>query len=687
MSKEKDTDINFLAANNQMEVWELFLKRHCWEDITNLSCNYPDKLSLYVDFFAIDNYNSTLAEALTKKPYSNIDDATEALRSIDAGNGASLDGAHVRILNYPNKVKIRDIRSADVGRLRCIEGIVTKVTEVRPKIVEALFECPYCRHQFTEVMGESYHTPVVCPQCERKGSFKLSLHLSELVDTQKIRIQESPDELRGSELPQTIDVNLDYDLTGIVNPGNKVRVTGVLGTKGNAEKLPYLYLYLDANNLEKQDDEFQDVVISSEDEERIIALSKEPDLEDKLIGSLAPSIHGYQEVKEAILLQLFGGVSKTLPDGTRLRGDIHVLLVGDPGIAKSSMLTHTAKVAPRGLYAAGTSSSGVGLTAATVRDNEFGGGKWTLEAGTLVLADGGIAAIDEIEKMRDEEQQKLYEAMEQQAVTVAKAGINARLNARCAILVSANPKHGRFDCYEPIAAQIDLSPVLLSRFDLIFMMMDVPDEERDSKLAMHILDVHEMGKVLKRGEGVTEAYKKLIPVIEPDLLRKYIAYAKRYVPKLSEAAQRKLKDFYINMRRQYHNENTPVPTTARQLEALIRLSEAKARLRLSEVITEEDAEIVIGLVGHCLKTVFTDPETGKQDVDWVIAGKSKTQREREKDVLQIIKDLGGEVLISEVVTGAKDLGIDQAKTEKAIDAMATDGTLVKRKGGAVKYYE
>jgi replicative DNA helicase Mcm len=379
----------------------------------------------------------------------------------------------------------------------------------------------------------------------------------------------------------------------------------------------------------------------------------------------------------------------------------HSFIANDIYIHNSQLLTYLVKLAPRGLYTGGKSSTSAGLTAAAVRD-EFGEGRWTLEAGALVLADKGIAAVDEIDKMEKKDRDALHEAMEQQTVSIAKAGIMARLNSRCALLAAANPKYGRFDKYTPISEQINMPPTLMSRFDLIFTMMDRPNEEMDTKTAEHILETHYAGELHARlkskgkvEEVEKEHFKKAMQTMEPavpvDLLRKYVAWSKRNVfPVMTEEAKNKFLDFYIGLRRQgYEDEEAPVPVTARQLEALIRLGEAKARTRLSDKITAEDAERVINVVTHCLKHVFVDPETGKLDADWITVGTTKTRRDRARSIRDIIKELekeyGDEVPIEEVLDLAEEEGMEREKAEEIIEVMKRDGILFSPGSGVIKF--
>ena len=688
------------------EKWEDFLKRYYWDEIIELSNFYPEKRSLLVKFSEMDIYDPNIADMLLDEPDVTLDSATRVLREIDIPTGVTLDEANLRIIQLPRTVKIRDIRSHDIGKLVSIEGLVTKATEVRPKIVEAAFECPFCHHIFPVLQtGSQFKEPYECPGCERKVQrFILKVDQSKFVNAQKIRLQESPEELRGGELPQALDVNLEDDISGEVAPGDRVNITGILRSYQRITqfgKKLFFDIYLDGNSLELKEEEFEEIVLTEEDERRIMELKEQPDVYDKLIRSIAPSIYSYDEIKEALVLQLFSGIPKELPDKTRVRGDIHVLLVGDPGVAKSQMLTYLIHLAPRGLYTGGKSSSSAGLTAAAVRD-EFGEGRWTLEAGALVLADKGIAAVDEIDKMRKEDRDALHEAMEQQTVSIAKAGIMARLNSRCALLAAANPIGGRFNKYDPISKQINMPPTLLSRFDLIYTMIDLPSEERDTRTAEHIIETHYVGELFAQskssgrmdedGKAKLQAQMEAMkPAVPEDLLRKYVAWSKRNVfPVMSEEAKKKFAEFYIGLRRQgYEDEEAPVPVTARQLEALIRLGEARARARLSDTITEVDAEQVIKVVTFCLKQVFVDPETGRLDVDWVAAGTTKTKRDRARSIREIIKELekeyGEEIPIEEVLDLAEEEGMERDKAEDIIEVMKRDGILFSPGSGVIKF--
>ncbi|MFH8120231.1 MAG: minichromosome maintenance protein MCM, partial [Candidatus Aenigmatarchaeota archaeon] len=397
-----------------------------------------------------------------------------------------------------------------------------------------------------------------------------------------------------------------------------------------------------------------------------------------------PSIYGYDELKEALVLQLFGGVEKKGIGSERTRGDIHILLIGDPGVAKTKILQSMAEIAPKSIYVSGKSTSGVGLTASAEKD-EFGG--WTLKAGALVLASGGLASIDEFNLIDKSEQAALHEIMESQSVSVAKAGIVARFKARTSILAAANPKFGRFDPNLLPAEQFDIEPPLLSRFDLIFPIKDVLDEEKDRKLAKHILELHK--KAVE--EKIREESKKSEEIISIEFLRKYIAYARKTVrPVLTPEAAKILENFYADLRRSGEKQRS-VPITPRQLEGLVRLSEASARARLSNRVEVEDAERAIRLQKYVLEQMAFDRSTGYLDIDMLLVGYPKSKQEKYLEVLKIIKDLSSDkekgVPVSEVVKVAVERQMEEETVRKIIEELLRKGDIYEPKQGYIKYIQ
>jgi len=674
-----------------------FYRNYYRDEISRLAQRYPnEQRSLHVDYDDLYTFDQDLADDFLSQPEQIGEFAEEALRVYDLPADVSLGQAHVRLRNLPDTVDIRSIRVHDnhVGRMIAVSGIIRKATDVRPKITEAAFECQRCGTMtYIPQSDGGFQEPHECQGCERQGPFRVNYDQSEFVDSQKLRVQESPEGLRGGETPQSIDIDIEDDITGKVTAGDHVTVTGVLHidqvTEGN-EKSQLFDLYMDGVSVEIEDEQFEDMEISEADKREIIELSNHPNIYDEMVGSVAPSIYGYDEEKLAMILQLFSGVTKTLPDGSRIRGDLHMLLIGDPGTGKSQMLSYIRNIAPRSVYTSGKGSSSAGLTAAAVRDDFGEGQQWSLEAGALVLADQGIAAVDELDKMRPEDRSAMHQALEQQEISISKAGINATLKSRCSLLGAANPKYGRFDQYEPIGEQIDLEPALISRFDLIFTVTDKPDPDEDAALAEHILRTNYAGELETQrtrvansnhtAEEVASVTDTVEPAIDPDLLRKYIAYAKRTCfPTMTDEAKAAIRDFYVDLRAKGADEDAPVPVTARKLEALVRLAEASARVRLSDTVEREDATRSTDIVRSCLQDIGVDPETGEFDADVIETGTSKSQRDRIKSIKDVIETVDAEyegeagAPLDAIVERAQAEGIEEEKVMDQIEQLRRKG--------------
>ncbi|WP_276299365.1 LAGLIDADG family homing endonuclease [Halorussus lipolyticus] len=1211
------------AENTELiDNFEQFYRRYYSDEIGQLAQNYPnEQRSLYIDWTDLYRYDSDLADDYLSQPEQLQEYAEEALRLYDLPVDVSLGQAHVRVQNLGETTDIREIRARHVNMLVSVQGIVRKATDVRPKIQEAAFECQRCGTlTYIPQSGGDFQEPHECQGCERQGPFQINFDQSEFVDSQKLRVQESPEGLRGGETPQSIDVHIEDDITGEVTPGDHVRVTGVLHLEqqgSGQDKSAVFDVYMDGISVTIEDEQFEDMDITDEDKKEIVELSQDENIYEQMVGSMAPAIYGYDEEKLAMILQLFSGVTKHLPDESRIRGDLHMLLIGDPGTGKcvrgdtkvtladgtekpireiveanlddpkpvddgvyqevdiplpsmrgdgtlvekratkvwkretpdemyrirtasgselevtpshplfvqsngefdavraekigkgdsiatprilptegddsldveyresqsynavtldlpdewtpklarllgyiiaegyvesrpnetgyvtvtnndreilddvaealaglglnyterssrsgkaakeiscsagefisflknldpaiaegsaeqrvpdalmrassetkaeflrayvdseghvsakqreisvasmseelleqvrslllsvgitsqlaerqngsyrlrisgkqfqryverigfvtdrkstsaaevddgnlntnqdvipalsddlypirdslglpqsncglprstyqhyergdrnpsrdslrtvvttfedrlkilrelrqkvengdweaverarqelnvsqqkladgigvcqrsvslyeqgevipdggrvadakdvvldqiddaldvaddvqalrslvdsditwdriesietvepdydwvydlevagthnyltnnvvshnSQMISYVENIAPRSVYTSGKGSSSAGLTAAAVRDDFGDGQQWTLEAGALVLADQGIAAVDELDKMAPDDRSAMHEGLEQQKISVSKAGINATLKSRCSLLGAANPKYGRFDQYEPIGEQIDLEPALISRFDLIFTVTDQPDEEHDKRLAEHILQTNYAGQLNTQRtemsapniseEEVNNQTEEVAPAIDPDLLRKYIAYAKRNCyPTMTDEAMDTIRDFYVDLRTKGADEDAPVPVTARKLEALVRLSEASARVRLSDEVEVQDAERAVEITRSCLQDIGVDPETGQFDADVVETGTSKSQRDRIKNLKQLIAEIEEDyeegAPVDEVMARADEIGMEQSKAEHEIDKLKQKG--------------
>jgi len=1149
------------AANQELvDRFEEFYRRYYSDDVAELAREYPrESKSLELDWRDLYQMDPDLADDYINHPDQLEEAAEEALRLYDLPVDVSLGQAHVRVFGLEESTEIRDIRAEHLNTLIGVQGMVRKATDVMPKIQRAVFVCQRCGAE-TEVpqSDAGFQEPYQCESCERQGPFKLDPERSKFVDAQKLRIQESPEGLSGGETPQSIDIHIEDDITGEVTPGDHITATGVLRLDQGEESTdsPVFDLYMEGSSIVVEDEEFEEMDITEEDKQQIIEISERDDIYEQMVDSMAPAIYGHREAKLAMMLQLFAGVTKELPDGSRIRGDLHMLLIGDPGTGKcvrgdttvtladgseheirdlveanlddpksiddgvwddadlevpslapdgtlvqrratkvwkreatesmyrvrtangheltvtpshplfvpgtngpeavraeelsegqfvatprrldtngddsldvsyreaesynavhidlpdewtpwlarlvgyvaaegyveqrddntgyvsvtnndeevlddvkdaldelganyverephdgksarevicgsgelvsflheldaglldgsadkrvpnavkrasdgtkrefltafvegeghvaasereitvastsrellegvrslllslditsqlhprengsyrlrisgemfekyvtdagfvtdrkseaaasfeetsgntntdvvpvdggelrsirnelgltqadcgiprstyqhyergsrnpsrgslstvasafseavdetmaadggtnvssrvgaveaaatndvawdriesieevdtdeewvydlevegthnyltdgvvshnSQMISYVQNIAPRSVYTSGKGSSAAGLTAAAVRDDFGDGQQWSLEAGALVLADQGVAAVDELDKMADDDRSAMHEALEQQKISISKAGINATLKARCSLLGAANPKYGRFDQYEPIGEQIDLEPALISRFDLIFTVTDKPDPEEDAKLARHIIQTNYAGELNTQNDNIANANhsaeeidaqtENVAPAIESDLLRKYIAYARRNCyPTMTDEAKSAIEEFYVDLRSKGQDEDAPVPVTARQLEALVRLAEASARLRLSDRVEAEDADRVISIVRSCLQDIGVDPETGEFDADVVETGHSKTQRDRIKNIKGLIKEIEQDfdegAPIEEVLDRAEEIGMDADMAEHEIEKLKEKGEL------------
>jgi len=671
--------------------------------IRQIADEYPIMRAWTTDFETIANLDYELADHLLSYPRASLAAAEQAITDMLGYKSVPL---HVRVEFLPSdvcRVQLRDIRHNHLGQLIAVEGLIRKVTEVRPRILTAMFRCERCRTIFPLEQDDTYlQTPIECPQCHKHpGQTRFAIitepgerdtdamdmtRVSTFVDTQVLEVQETPEALRGSENPHNLELRCEDDLTGIVSPGDRLIVNGILRSKprgrGQTRRTYYDY-YLQVISIETQTREFEEIEISIDDIEAILEASRDPNIKSKIVRSIAPTIYGMTDEKTAMALQLFGGVSKDMEDGTRARGDIHILLVGDPGVAKSQLLIYVSKLAPRGLYTSGKASSGPGLTAAAVKGDEFGDGRWTLEAGALVLADRGICCIDELDKMNPKDRDSIHTAMEQQSISIAKAGITATLQTRCSILAAANPIMGRFDPRKLFPEQIELDPPLLTRFDVIFLVYDWANEDRDRALANHVTHIHARGEARRQAtkkdiaSPIEAPLKDTIPDYEPDFLRKYIAYAKTNIfPVMTQEARTVINETYVSIRK---SGNGTIPLTPRNIEAMIRLAEAHARLHLRDEVTEEDALTAINIIQGYLRNVAMG-ENGKVDMDIITTGYAASQRDRIFVILEIIKDIQGRAgaSVEDIKRMATERGIPESRVDIDLERLKRDGRVYEK---------
>ena len=869
--------------------WASIFSRYGYDEkINEIRELFPDKRTLFVSFKHISEFDNDFANSLLKSPELFLRLGQEVITKDWAPSRRSDSRrVNIRLFDIPEKdikVDIRDIRAQNIGTIISVIGIIRKNTEVLPRLQNAAFECSQCGaiQMVPQVRGK-LEEPQVCDSCgteKPKAKFKLLPNESEFVDVEKIEVQENPETIEGGAQPQRITLIVEDDLTGNLFPGDRISAEGILiAEQKRAGNVPLteFSIYIYVINYSKDVKEIGDVEIRPEDEKEILRLSRLDDIVDQFVQSIAPTIYGMEMIKKALVLQMFGGLRKTMKDGTNMRGDIHILLLGDPGTAKSQLLRYMTDISPRGIFAFGKGSSAAGLTAAAVRD-DFGEGRWTLEAGVLVLANNGLAAIDELDKMDQTDVASMHEAMEQQSfhpdtlieyngqelpigsfvdnllenslgvripgvnceilkpypifiettdfgrilrkrviqvsrhfaprelyrisigdgrsvvvteehpfyvlldgcirviparelvpgtmiptvsrneyedgredsmisisssgsailemvenagkviewvpvsgivrepysgrwvydiavedtkaifsrgmvlhnsITISKAGIMATLKSRCSVLAAANPKFGRYDTNLSIVDQTWFPLPLLSRFDVIFKVLDEPQVARDSRLADHVLNAHRIGEVYRKEEIEANENRTVVedvnyvPRIPKDVIRRYVAYARsRVFPVLTDEAVETIKTYYVKAR---NSKAESMQITARQLESTIRLSEASARVRLSPVVTRSDAELAIKIINYYLSDVASDE--GKVDADIINVGMSSRQRNDLESVYFIVKKLMGKegyALTAEVEKEAKNLGINEARTKSIINKLKSQGQVYEPSDGKLR---
>ncbi len=605
------------------------------EEVNSVINVYPTQKSVYIDYQTLEKVDPEIADLLIKSPDAVISAAEEAIKQLNLK--VSIGGKFtpkVRFINVSQDVLIEQLGSVNLNEFVSFKCVITKRTEIMHKVKVAVYVCELCDAELKLKVGRNFKPPKKCSSCN-KVALKQVDEKCIYSDIQRAEAQELLERIRGGAPAARIELLLEDDLVNNVSPGDNIIISGILRLKTpqkTRQKQDLIYSrYVEVNSVGKMKRDFEEIEITEEDKQKIFEIASDPNVVDNIVKSIAPSIYGHYEVKKAIALQLFGGTKgkRTSKDGMPIRDDIHILLIGDPGIAKSRFLQSVTEIAPKSIYVSGKSVSGAGLTVAAEKD-DLGEGGWTLKAGALILASGGSVQVDEFDKIGDEDRASLHEAMETQTISVAKAGIVAKFRSKTAILAAANPKYGRFMLDRNLADQFDIPPTLLSRFDLIFPIVDVLDEEKDVLLADHILATH------------MQEHKTSDLVIDKDILRKYIAYARRHVnPKLTKEAAEKIRDYYVDMRMSGKRSDT-VPITPRYLEGLVRLAEAHAKMRLSDVVELYDAEAAISLFNFVLSKILTDKATGKIDIDVLTTGIPKSKREKLSKVdivLEIIKEL------------------------------------------------
>ncbi|XP_070537704.1 DNA replication licensing factor mcm7-like [Ptychodera flava] len=535
---------------------------------------------------------------------------------------------------------IRDVKAESIGKLVVVRGIVTRCTEVKPMMTVATYTCDQCGAETYQVINSPTFMPLLtCPSREcttnkSGGRLYLQTRGSKFMKFQEIKIQEHSDQVPVGNIPRSITVYARGETTRLCGPGDHVSISGVflpMLRTGFRQMVQGLLseTFLEAHRIVKMNKTQDDEVTANELTDSEIKQISEDDFYEKLASSIAPEIYGHEDVKKALLLLLVGGVDKS-PKGMKIRGNINICLMGDPGVAKSQLLSYIDRLAPRSQYTTGRGSSGVGLTAAVMKDpitNEM-----ILEGGALVLADQGVCCIDEFDKMMDSDRTAIHEVMEQQTISIAKAGIMTSLNARVSILAAANPAYGRYNPKKSIEHNIQLPAALLSRFDLLWLIQDKPDRENDLRLAQHITYVHQHS---------VQPPSQFNP-LKMDLMRRYIALCKTKTPLVPEELTDYITGAYVEMRKEARNSKDTTFTSPRTLLAILRLATALARLRLVDVVEKDDVNEAMRLM-----EMSKDSLTGQQE--------TTTRIQRTEDVIYgLIRDMIKE-------KGAKSIKFEDAR--------------------------
>jgi len=638
----------------QAEELVRFLNDYYRDEIGRLAQRYPnDQESLAISWRDLYRFDPDIASDYLTDPATVREWLQTALRNLDLPIDVPFEEAHIRVhdlsdehTHYPGAFSPTE----HAGAFRAIKGEISKATDVYSRITTAAFECQRCG-TLTQIRqsddGEDFQEPHECQGCERQGPFQINFDQSAFVDAQQLRIQMPPEVASGAGAE--LDVYVEADLADHAEVGDRVTVTGTIHlaqqSSGNTTTGKF-DPYLDAEHITLQETDHTDLDVTNEQRERIRALADgtEGDPLDVAADSLAPKIHGHDRLKRMLILALVGGARVTYPSGDADRGDFHVLLLGDPGTAKSQLIERAEQLGWRTVGVSGKGATAAGVTASAVQD-DFGDGEWTLKAGAFVKANDGVVCVDELDDMPADVRAAMNEPMSKQTIHVSKGGINTHLSTRAAVIAAANPANGRFDSYEPIQQQVTFDATLISRFDLIFTLTDRPDPDRDGDIADHMLSARDAAKRRTADNKTDAADTEVIdPPVDRETLRAWIGLAKQQPapPFASEAVRERIRDQFTELRGLYqYDENSPVPVTFRSLQAVVRIAEAAARFEFADEITARHAKIATEAVGQSMQDVGRN-EDGELDADIKETGTSQSQRDRKQAIKEALTDLATE---------------------------------------------
>lgn len=673
MTNESTDEV--LTDEALQEKWAKFFENRNYTSKIISIADSSDIKAIEIDYWDIDRFDGELSRILLEQPSNVIYLAERAIQNI-----LPIDliekriKIELRIKKLPEicRVPINEIRAAHLNKFITIKGRIKRVTETRPRLVDAIFKCKRCT-QITPIHQPDIflQEPLECSK-ENKGcgrsasstSFELLKEASTWTDYQKIVVEEYPESTKHFQ-PQDLHCSLYNELTGM-QPIPSITLNGILmerQRRAQNMKQTIFDIYMDVNSIEFEDYFSEKIQLTDEVIKKCKHEASHQDLFSRLISSIAPTIRGYETIKFASLLQLFGGVERTMPDGTYIRGNSHILLLGEYATAKSQILRSIAAMAPIGLFIGGEGASGVGLTFAFKKDEIDK--VWTIDLGALPLCHNGIACVDEFDKMKTEDRNRIHGGMEQQEFHYAKAGLMGKINSKTAVLAGANPKTGRFDKDDSVTNQTDLSIALLSRFDLIFTIRDIPNKKMDSEIARHILNAR------TDPELVT-------PYYDNNFMKQYVTYAKTLNPKLSNSAKKIIEEFYVETRQGNaikeagDSREQPLPFTARQLEGLIRFSEASARARLSKVVEDEDVDRAKNIFEYCLNEIGID-EQGRKDIDKIWGACQRVQHDRIKLELDLIQK--GTDNLEDLIN---ETGLSESIIKNDLEHLKKDGRIFER---------